>query len=327
MTMLSLLIFFSLLLSGLFSGAEIAFISADRIRLRHLERAGSRSAKSAMAFLAKPEGFLSTILVGTNLANVATTVLATSVLLPQFGQTGKVLLPFLITLVIFLFGEILPKALFRKWAETSTLILTKPLLVFYYLFYPLIFIVKIATKGIFAALSLRPPESPPDADLVTKSSLEIALKEGVVGGIVNPRESKTISSIFAFSQKQARDIMIKKEKIFALPIDSFRQEFLKEIYRTGHERVPLFQSASGGLDEIVGILHVTDLFKDEEIRKILHPPQFVSETMNFNELLTILREEVNHLVLVRNEEGKVVGLITLDDILKELFGEIREEFL
>jgi putative hemolysin len=335
-----LLILIFLLLSGLFSGAEIALISADRIRLHHLEREGSRLAKSALDFLAKPEGFLPTILVGNNLANVATTVLATSVFLPQFGRTGMILLPFLITIIILLFGEILPKVLLRKWADRATLFLLRPLQVAYYLFFPFIFLVNQASRGVLALLSLTPPENSP---LVTRGSFEIALRESVVQGIIHPREGRTISSIFSYSQMEAKDVMVQKEKIFALPLSSSREQILEEVSRRGFERVPIFDSSltpssaekeskpSIELNGVAGILHVTDLFKvgweggKKPLKEILQPARFVPERTRFHDLLTILREDVNHLALVQDDKKRIMGLVTLDDILKELFGEIREE--
>lgn len=310
---------------GFFCGSEMGLISADRIRLRQMEKKGIHGARKALDYLSNPERFLSTILVGTNLALVATTTLTTSLFHPHLGTTGHFLLPVLLAFIILFFGEILPKVLFRKWAEATTLFSIRPLKIFYYLLFPIIIIVTHATRGILAILSIHPPERNP---LVTRRSLEISLRESLVEGIVHPREGKAIFSIFSFSQMNAKDVMTKKERIFSIPITASRQEILKEVSERNFERIPIYEPSSeskDNLDGIIGILRVMDLFHENEIRKILEPVHYVSESMHFHDLLTILREDVNHLALVRSDKGNVVGLVTLDDILKELFGEIREE--
>jgi putative hemolysin len=137
--------------------------------------------------------------------------------------------------------------------------------------------------------------------------------------------------------------MVQKDKIFALPLSSTREQILEEVSRRGFERVPIFDSSltspnsekesksSIELNGVAGILHVTDLIKvgwdggKEALRKILQPARFVPERTRFHDLLTILREDVNHLALVQDDKKRIMGLVTLDDILKELFGEIREE--
>ena len=323
--MILFLILLSLLMIGFFCGSEMGLISSDRIRLHHMEKMGSHGAKRALYLLSNPERYLSTILVGTNLALVATTSLTTVLLYPRLNQMERILLPFLLTFIILFFGEILPKVLFRIWAVRTTLLSVRPLEIFYYLLYPLIFIITQVTRGILAFLSIHPPERSP---LVPRRSLEVTLKESLVEGILHPREGKAISSIFSFSKMEAGDVMTPREKIFALPIHSSHQEILEEVSRRDFEQIPIYEStiqSQDNLDSVIGILRVTDLLKEEEIRKILHPVLFVSDTTGFHDLLTILREDVNHFALVRNEKGRVVGLVTLDDILKELFGEIREE--
>lgn len=321
-----ILILLFLLMIGFFCGSEMGLISCDRIRLRHLEKTGSQLAKEALIFLTSPEKYLSTILTGTNLAMVATTAVATSLLHPHLGQTGKILLPFLITFTILIIGEILPKVLFRRWAENTTLLLVRPLKFFYFLFFPFIFLVNLVSRGILALFSLRPPERTP---LVTKIGLEISLRESIVEGILPIREGKAIFSIFSFSQMTAKDVMIKREKIFSIPITFSREEIIEEVSKRGFERVPVLGQEKNGndLEGVIGILRVVDLLKDEKIENILHPVHRVEETTRFHDLLKILREDVNHLALVGNENGKITGLVTLDDILKGLFGEIREELL
>ncbi len=304
-----------------FTSSEIALISANRVRLRSWARKGRKGASFALRFLKKPERFLSTILVGTNVSMVALTVVGSRLLILRYGRVGEVLSTFAITIFILVVGEIVPKSASRRIPEVLTTIVARPLDLFYYLFLPGAFLVNVLSKGVLRALGRgRLREERP----FTKMELSTALAEGEKAGILKSSEREIISGIFAFSGKRVRDVMIPRDRICAASIGSTRSEFISLISRTRHSRVPIYD---GDLDHIVGLVHVRDvlLFHGWDVRKLIRPVKSVHASKHCDSLLEELRREFTHLAIVTNGHGRTVGLVTLEDLVEVMVGDIRDE--
>ncbi len=317
------LLFFLLgiLLNGLFSGYEIGFISADRIRMRYLaEEEKEPRAIRLLAEIQKPEKMLITVLIGTNVALIFGTYALTSLVTSEWLST-------LIAAPMFLvFGEIVPKSIFRRHPNVLSLVLLPIIRFFEFLFAPLVLPTLYALRGLRWVTGRRAESLAPV--LSTEEDLRHLIDESAARGSIEPDEQVMIHSVMDLPKKQAKEIMVPRIQILAVPADATRTELVHLFQTTGCTRIPIYR---GSIDEIIGVATAFDVLLDADpsnpdITRFAKPVFHVPDTKPVDELLRQLKENPLHVAIVTDEYGGTDGFITLEDVLEEIFGEIRDEY-
>lgn len=310
--------------SAFFSGSETALMAISKLRLRHLAKTKPRRAKVVEMVLKKPERLIGTVLLGNNLVNVAMSAIATALAISIWGQKGIAYVTVIMTLVILIFAEITPKV-YAKYFNERVSFMTAPLLrVIESLFNPIITGVIFISNKILSLLGVDVTKI--ETPLLTEAELKTYIKVSEHAGAITSQERKILSRVFTLNDKSVREVMIPKEKMAILDIDAPEDEILKIIEKTGYTRFPVTRGK-----DIVGSIHAKDLFKlimkskPISIKKILRPPYFAQADKKIDVQLRSFQAKKIHQAVVLDNEGKVIGLISLEDILEELVGSIRDE--
>lgn len=314
---------FGLLASGFFSAAEAALMSISVDRTRQLiEEGGARS--RALIFLAeRPNHILTTILVGNNLANAFIAAMTTSIATRYFADDAIALSVGVATLFILIFGEITPKTFARANGEQLALPCISVLRVLYYLGYPIVHgFVWVIEKVLGKNAQL-------EGRIVTREDIEFMVGRAEEEKSMDSKQLDLLSSILEFPTIKVKDIMVARQHIEALESDASFEDIARKIRELAHSRYPVYDK---DLDDVLGFLHVKDLafVKDREevvfdIRKFIKPPFFVYEHMKIQAVFDHMNRKKVHMALVKDENGIVVGVITLEDIMEEIMGEIQDE--
>ncbi|MFQ6673591.1 MAG: hemolysin family protein [Fidelibacterota bacterium] len=305
-----------LILSAFFSGSEITFVQANPVQIEVWKKQGRKRAQETYRYLVQPERFLTTVLIGTNLANIITSSFATVALLNQ-GVSGlwSVLI---IALVILMFGEIIPKVLFREHANTLALGLTPFLRFAELLLTPFVGLVK------FYARIISPGHEAPSSRLLTREDLKVLFEEAEISDEFERDEKEVISKIFDFGSRPVRTAMTVRSDVVAVPRGSSIPDVIQVLLDTGLSKIPVY---GGNLDTIVGIVFLHDLFRrPESVESILKRPLILPETIPANEALQVLKRHNSSIAIVSDKDGKTVGLVTVEDLVEELFGEFEDVF-
>ncbi len=335
----TILFVLSLFFSAFFSSIETSFFSLSPLRLKKHETEGDARAGEILSLLSDKQRLLLTILIGNTAANVSAAAIITGLLIRHIpgsslelylgtGLKGSVFAAVvLISLVLLVVGEILPKivAIYGSYGFSRAVV--KPVKLCMIVFYPL------TTFTIWFLQSLFPRYSNWNAHLGSANSTEeidnyFSLGEEV--GIIESEEKEMISSVFEFGDTLVREVMVPRPDIVSMAINLELEDLLRVVREDGHSRFPVYD---GNLDKILGILYVKDiLIKLDEIKesynlfKLLRPPFFVPETKKLNDLLSEFQKRKQHLALVVDEYGGVSGLVTIEDLLEEIVGEIVDEY-
>lgn len=310
-----------LLLSGLFSGSEIAFISANRLKVEVKRRQGKTGAGLASAMMSKPEVFLTTTLVGNNFVNVIYSTVMTLLLTSYFGITNLALQTILSTLVLLYVGEIIPKIIFRQLADWLVIRLVFFLKACYYLLFPLISLSRLGSLLVVRLAGVRQASF---SQAFSVHDVEDILAEGRKTGTIDPDESELIENVFEMKQQRVGEIMIPRTDISALDIQTTMPECIDYFRESGYSRIPVFD---GSVDNIVGIVHARDLFRSPaSLGDIIRPVQYVPTFKKSSELLREFQQKGTSVAIVIDEYGGTAGLLTMEDLLEELVGDIQDEF-
>lgn len=316
-----------LFLSAFFSGSEIALFSSNKIRIRKLMEEGNKSAEVVNWLLEHPNRLLATILVGNNIVNISATVLATSLAINLFGSTGLGIATGAMTFLILVFGEITPKGFAAKNAERIALIVARPMYLLVNLLFPLVRFLTMLTNFMIKAIGGEPKEVSP---FITEEEIKMLVEMGEEEGVIEREEKEMINSVFEFGDKNAREVMIPRISMDAIDVNSTLEEALKAALKTRHSRLPVYE---GSMDNIVGMLHSKDLLHyirerryEGTVREILRPVHYVPENKRLDDLLKEFQKTKTHMAIVVDEYGGTAGLVTLEDILEEIVGEILDEY-
>lgn len=312
-----------ILLSAFFSGSEAALISIPAKRVKQLiEEGGSRA--DALNFLAeKPSEILTTILIGNNFVNIFVASLATTIAQRLFANDAISYAVGITTILILIFGEIIPKTFARNHSERLALPIIRVLQLFYFVMFPVVkafmFVIE-AVLGKNAQLTEK---------LVTKDDIEFMVNEAEKERSIDSKQIDLLNSILEFPTIKVKDIMVPRNQVHAIKLGASYEEILALVREVAHSRYPVYEE---DLDSTVGFLHVKDLsFVDMEQRdsfdvgKLTNKPFFVYEHMKIQAVFDHMNRKKVHLALVKDENGLVVGIITLEDIMEEIFGEIQDE--
>jgi CBS domain containing-hemolysin-like protein len=312
------IIFISFLLTFYFAGTETAFISVNRVRIELWRRKKNRSAEIIADFLRKPEKFIYTTLVGNNLANVSFASFATLYFHKYLSET---LTWFLITGITILWGEIIPKTLFRSLADWIIKKVAPVLLFFYYLFQPIIWIVSSMSRIILRTLGYSSAEI---KDFFSKKDVEVLIKESQNYVSMEEEENIILTRLLDLKQLHVRDAMIPRTEIEAIEETAPLKELIQVLIKSGLTKIPVYRK---NLDEIIGVVYLKDLFlKPESIKSIVREVLFVPETKRSLSLLRNFKQKNTSIAIVIDEYGGTAGLVTTEDLIEELVGEIIDEY-
>jgi len=312
------IIIVALILTFYFSGTETAFISVNRVRIEVWRRQHKRSGEIIARFLSKPERFIYTTLVGNNLANIAFASYATV----YFGNyLDQKLNWLLITGITILWGEIIPKTLFRSLADWIIRKVAPVLEFFYYFFRPMIWIVSGISGIILRFLGYKEQEI---TDFFTKGDVEILLRESQNNVQLEKEKSEILKRILHLRRLQVREIMIPRTEIVAVNEKTKIEDLIKLFYDSGYTKIPVYKE---NIDNIIGVVYMKDLFqRPKSINEILREVMFVPETKTSSQLLREFRKNNTSIAIVIDEYGGTAGLVTSEDLIEELVGEIIDEF-
>ncbi|WBL17504.1 hemolysin family protein [Sutcliffiella sp. NC1] len=313
------------MLSAFFSSAETAFSSVNKIRLRNYEESGRKGSKKALYIVDNFDRSLSTILIGNNLVNIAATSISTKVATDLFGAGAGILISTLVmTVLILIFGEILPKSLAKEYAEPYSLKISGILLFLMKLFAPITIMFVYLRRFVSKLFKGGNNDTPSVTEEEIKVMVDISQEEGVL----NYNEKELVYRSLEFDDITVGEILKPRIDIVAVevnqPLEEIRDVFLEERY----SRIPVYEDH---IDNIIGILSerefLSNLIQTEhvKIQELLRTPVFVVETMKIATLLPQLQKNKVHMAIVVDEFGGTAGLVTLEDILEELVGEIWDE--
>ncbi|HUL78975.1 MAG TPA: hemolysin family protein [Vicinamibacteria bacterium] len=330
-----------LLGNGFFSGSEIAILSARRGRIEGLVEEGSRAASRVKALQDDLDHFLATVQIGVTLCGTLAGVLGgvlasrhiepalTGSALPRFlppALLASVLVGIAIVYVELVLGELVPKALALRYAETIALLVSAPFRLMARASRWVIVFIAASTRLVLRAFGIR--EAGPRT-FVSEEEIKHLVREGRQQGVLDQTEMEIIHSVFEFTDTPVRKVMVPRPKIFALDADTPPAEVGSLIVEGGFSRIPVYE---GSIDNVAGVVYVKDALRLLEkrqpvvIRKILHPVHLVPETKKVGELLKELQKRHSHLAVVVDEHGSVSGLVTLEDLIEQIVGEIQDEY-
>lgn len=314
-------------ISGFLAAAEIALVSVNRITVRKLEEEGVRHATRLATLLTRVDRFLPTILVLTLLCSIGGSALATSLAIRLKLPGGAALATGIMTLLIFVFAEMAPKTYANNNTERVALHVSGIIGALSTILYPVIKVLIMVSNGIIRLFGGHVTKQGP---FVTEGDIKALVTVAEEQEVIEEQEKKLIDSIFEFTETLVREVMVPRTDIIALEDDSNLEMALELIMRTGYSRIPVYNE---NLDDIVGILYAKDLLpylKRGEMdifpRDILRDSFFIPETKRVSELLTELRARKLHIAIALDEYGGTAGLVTIEDLLEEIVGEIFDEY-
>jgi putative hemolysin len=330
-----------LLGNGFFSGSEIAIISARRSRIEALIAEGSRAARRVKDLQDNLDHFLATVQIGVTLmgtlAGVLGGYLASRYLEPAFqgwslatavpaASAAGFVVGFGIVYVELILGELVPKALALRYTETMALLVSWQFQVLGRISRWFVRILTASTRGVLFLFGIREAGR---RTFVSEEEIRHLVREGGQQGVLDQAEAELIHSIFEFTDTAVRQVMVPRPKIFALDVDTPPSEVGGLIVESGFSRIPAYEES---IDNVVGLVYVKDVLRLLEkrqpvvIRKILHPVHFVPETKKVGPLLKELQKRRSHMALVIDEHGSLTGLVTLEDLIEQIVGEIQDEY-
>lgn len=314
-----------ILLSGFFSSAETAMTTVNHIRIQALAEQGVKRAIVLQKIIADSGKMLSTVLIGNNIVNMAVSSLVTTIVINLFGNAFVGIATGVLTLVILLFGEITPKTLAAIHAERLALAYANYIYLLMLLLTPVIFVVSKLSSGVMFLLRVDPNAK---TNVMTEHELRTLVNVGQEDGVIEREEKQMIYNVFDFGDSSARDVMIPRIDMTFINVESTYEELMHIFREERHTRFPVYEDDT---DNVIGIINIKDLLlypkdKNFSIRNILREPYFTYEYKATADLMIDMRKASVNLAIVLDEYGSTAGLVTLEDLLEEIVGEIRDEY-
>lgn len=335
-----LIILLLILVNGFFVGAEIAFVSVRRTRLDELAESGDRRAKRAQRLMRDPGRFLAVIQVAiTFLGALASAVAAVSIvtvvaeplrgipLLAEHADTIALLfVTFIVSVVSIVLGELIPKGLALANPDRIALAVSGPISVFAKIVSPLVAVLVGLTKLVSKPFGIDPTRTPE----LSAAEIRLIVEQGSQQGVLEAEEEQMISAVMSLSDSKLHEVMVPRIDIVAIDQEASFDDAVELVLKEGHSRTPLYQES---VDHIVGILYAKDLLRiiaaggpRPRLRDIMRPALFVPESQAVDDLLNELQRRRVHMAIVLDEYGGTAGLVTIEDLLEEIVGEIQDEF-
>ena len=303
-------IFLALVFQAFFSGTETALVSANRMRLRSLKEQGSRAARIAEGLLQTPHKLLATTLVGTNLCVVIGSVLATSLCIRLFGERGPFIATLFMVPLAIVFGEMLPKIVFRARANKILLKVAPLLLFFQRLLFPAVAVMGFLANTIVKGLGVKRSQKSP---FLTKEDIKLLIQEIAREGVLEEEEEETISRIFKFRYIRVGDIMVTRDKIVNVDYNNTKAEIEKKASQYGFTRFPVFENK-----QIKGVINIFDLFyHEDDWHNHIRPIRCIYTNQRIDQLFSQMKPNKETMAVVM-QNGKMIGIVTMEDIMEEI---------
>ena len=314
-----------LLLSAFFSSAETAFVSVNQIRMRTLSEDGNKKASLVLKITSNSAKMLSAILIGNNLVNIFASSLATTISLSIWGSKAVSIATGVLTLLVLVFGEITPKTMATVHAEKIAIVYSPVIYGLMTVLTPFIFIINKISSLVLMIFGFRADRH---KEAITEDELRTLVDVGHEEGVLETDEHEMINNVFDFGDCQAKDVMIPRIDMTCVNIDSTYAEIISVFREDKYTRFPVYE---GSIDNVIGIINVKDLLLSDdiehfEVKNILRKPYFTFEFKKVSELLEELKKTSSNFAIVVDEYGSTVGMITIEDLLEEIVGEIRDEY-
>jgi len=315
-----------LVIAALTAASEISIIAVSRIKLRRIAAGGSKSARMVLKMLETPEKFFSTILVVNNIVDTLLAAIVTVMMVAIMGDSNKgIILATIIASLLIIVFEVVAKTLAATHSEKMSLILARPVSGLITLLSPLVRGLVYITNFILKVVSSQVPTKP---TLVTDEELKALIKMSAEENAVHREKYKMLSKVFDFSDAVVKDVMMPKKSMVAIDISASIEDILERVVESGYSRLPVYKENP---DNIVGIINMKDLLILSTskglvvLQDIIYPPVFFPDTKKVSELLKEFQKGHTHLALVTDSKGHVEGLVTLEDLVEEIVGEIEDE--
>lgn len=315
-----------LALSAFFSSAETALTTVNRLRVRALVDEGDAQAIILAKIIDDPGKLLSAILIGNNIVNISASSIATLLATDFFGSAGAGIATGAMTLLVLIFGEVTPKTMASLKAEKIALRYAKTIYLIMVIFTPLIFVLDLLSGGILRLFGIDPNKRD---DSVTEEDLRTIVEAGHEDGVLETEEHKMINNVFDFGDHQAKDIMVPRVDMCFLKLDATYEEFTELYKEEKFTRIPVYEETR---DNVIGILNVKDLIlfnpREQEfhVSDYLRKAYYTYEFKKTSELMMEMRKNSISIAIVLDEYGATAGLVTLEDLLEEIVGDIRDEY-
>jgi CBS domain containing-hemolysin-like protein len=323
-----------ILLNAFFVAAEYSLVTARRTRILELQHQGNRRARDVLRITSDPPRFIAAMQLAVTLTSLGIGALGEQALAHAFDDfvatvLAVVLAYLILTYLHVVLGELVPKGVALGHRERTALAVAVPVRVFFVVFRPLIWILERSTEVVLRLLGLEPPGA--ENEPLSEAELRMVVSQSTRGGEIEQQEQEMLYKVFDFADKEAKDVMVPRPEVVALSIDLPPEQCLEAVMDSPFTRYPVYRET---LDNVVGILHVRDLFRalrdrgmhEVTIADIIRPAHIVPETKGLAALLTEFRRTNQHMAIVVDEYGEMEGIVTLEDLLEEIVGEIEDEF-
>lgn len=328
------------LINGFFAAAEMAFVSVNKHKINSLCEEKNKKAILLNKLLDDPSGFLSTIQIGITLAGFFSSASAATTLsvrlfnvispynIPYSMEISMILITLILSFLTLVFGELVPKRIALKKCEEIALASVNPIYFMSRISKPFIKILSLSTKIV---LKLTNNDDIEEENDVTPEEIKLLITQSEKNGTINFMEKEIIDKVFDFSDKMSREIMTSRTDTVLIDIDDDINEKLNTILNCKYSRIPVYEDS---VDNIIGILYIKDLishlvkcnFDNLDLKSLLHSPSFVPETKKIDELFLLLKQSKNHMAVLIDEYGGFSGIVTMEDIIEEIVGDIEDEY-
>jgi len=318
-----LVIIATVLLTGFFAGSETAVVSCSKVRLKHKAERGIKRARILEKLLENSELFFSIVLVGTNISVIVCTAVATALSVTLFGEIGVVVATIVMTPLLLIAGEVVPKSAFLYHADRVSLLAAPLLRFFLYILYPIVVPAMLLTRFLLVVTGSREKSF---NLLNSREELIYLYRRGKEEGTVERRERLIIDRVFAFGKVRAMELMIPIERVVGIPAGASIEQVVEEANKHTYSRYPVLSGAGGGVVGIVSMFDLLGLDGGEKLAEVMHEPLFANEDEPAVKLLVRMKDEALHMAVIVNAEGETRGILTLENILENIVGDIENEY-
>lgn len=313
--------------SAFFSASETALMSLSKIRIRYMQDEGVKGAKLVSSLIENPNKLLSSILVGNNVVNIATTSISTSLFIGLMGEKGVALATAVMTVLVLIFGEITPKTIAKNNSEKVSLLVSKPIKAIIFILRPIVWIFNIITNIIFKLFGITNKGA---KSFITEEELKTMVNVSHEEGVLEMEEREIINNVFEFGDMQAKNAMVQRIDMVAIDMEDSYDEIIQVFKTEKLSRMPVYEET---IDDIVGILNIKDIIflSDEEIesfdiKNYMREPFFTYEFKKITQLLEEMKLEKSQMAIVVDEYGGTSGLLTIEDLVEVIVGDIEDEY-
>lgn len=335
-----ILIIFLTMVNAFFAAAEMAIVSVDKKKISKMAKEGNKKAQLLLNLLIEPSKFLSTIQVGITLAGLFSSASAAVGISDRLGRTLTGLgVPFgqdiafigvtiLLSYIILVFGELVPKRIALQKSEKFSMFAIKPISMLSKIAMPFVTLLSFSTNTVLSILGFR---SDSVEEKVTLEEIRSLVEVGQEQGVINPIEREMIDSVISFDDKSCEEIMTARTEVFMIDVEKHVKEQLDAIMELNYSRIPVYE---GDVDNVIGILYLKDFlleaykvgFENVDVKKILRPAYFVPEYKSINDLFLEMQAQRQHMAVLIDEYGGFSGIVTMEDLIEEIMGDIEDEY-